>query len=93
MQAKCTCRVPNPENWTVIHITGRDRVIRCSACRQIWHSVAAYAKELPEQFVSPYQWRQYIHSPDYHKGEDPIEGETDSYLDPNFKSRFEQESE
>ena len=41
MQAKCSCRVPDPANWTIIHITGRDRVIRCSACRQIWRERAS----------------------------------------------------
>lgn len=90
MYAKCICRVPDPENWTVIHITGRDRVVRCACCRQIWHSTAAYARDLKENFVSPYQWRQLIHTPDYHKGEDPIEGEEDTYLDPAFVSRFEE---
>lgn len=89
MYAKCICRTPDPQFWTVIHITGRDRVVRCSGCRQIWHSTAAYAKDLPENLVSPYQWRQYIHTPDYHK-EDPVEGEADSYLDPAFKSRFDE---
>lgn len=92
MYAKCICRVPDPENWTVIHITGRDRVVRCSGCKQIWHSTAVYAKELKEDFVSPYRWRQLIHTPDYHKGEDPIEGEENSYLDPAFESRFEEPS-
>ena len=89
MYAKCICRVPDPNNWTVIHITGRDRVVRCAVCSQIWHSTGVYAKDLPENLVSPYQWRQYLHSPDYHKGEDPIEGEEGGYLDPEFQSRLE----
>ena len=29
MYAKCICRVPDLSNWTVIHITGRDRVDDC----------------------------------------------------------------
>ena len=89
MQAKCSCQVPDIANWTIIHITGRDRVIRCSACRQIWHSYAAYTKEIPEQLVSPYEWKHLIRTPDYHKGEDEIDGESGSYLDPAFVSRFE----
>lgn len=89
MRVKCYCRVPDITNWTIIHITGRDRVIRCSQCRQIWHSYASYTSELKEELVSPYEWRRLIHTPDYHKGEDPIEGEPDSYLDPAFESVFE----
>ena len=91
MFGECKCRIPDPQFWTVIHITGRDRVVRCSGCNQIWHTTAAYAKELPENLVSPYQWRQYIHSPNYHKGEDTVVGEEGSYLDPDFRSCFETE--
>ena len=90
MYAKCICRVPDPTHWHVIYITGRDRVVRCADCRQIWHSTASYAQELEEELVSPYEWKQFIHTPEYHKGEDVIEGEPDSYLDPAFRSIFEQ---
>lgn len=92
MRAKCICKIPDIGNWTVIHITGRDRVIRCSECHQIWHSFAAYTNEIPEQLVSPYEWRHLIRTPDYHKGESEFEGEEDSYLDPAFESRFDREN-
>lgn len=88
MHAKCICRIPDPANWTVIRISGRDRVVRCAACRQIWHTTGDYAEELTEEIVSPYQWRQYIHSRDYHR-EPPVIGEPGSYLDPEFKSVFD----
>lgn len=91
MTFKCNCRVPDIMNWSVIKISGRDWIVRCSACRQVWHTTAAYAAELPEKPISPYEWRRLIHSPDYHKGEDSVEGEADGYLDPNFESRFEKE--
>lgn len=93
MQAKCICRVPDINNWTIIHITGRDHVIRCSQCRQIWHSYGSYTKELTEDLVSPYEWRHLIRTPEYHKGDYEIEGEPESYLDPAFESRFEGETE
>ena len=89
MYAKCICRVPDPNNWTVIHLTGRDRVIRCACCRQIWHSTAAYAQELNEDLVSPYQWRSLIKTPDYHKSEAPVEGEENGYLDPSLENRLD----
>ena len=88
MYAKCICHVPDAANWTVIHITGRDRVIRCSACRQAWHTTASYALELPEEPISPYEWRKLIRTPDYHKGEPLIEGGDDGYLDPSTESVF-----
>lgn len=91
MYAKCICRVPDLSNWTVIHITGRDRVIRCSACRQAWHTTASYAEELPVDPVSPYEWRQLIRTPEYHKGEGMIEGEEDGYLDSARPSIFAKE--
>ena len=88
MTYKCSCPCPDPSNWTVIRISGRDSVVRCSACRQIWHTTAEYADSLPERKVSQYEWRQLIKTADYHKGEDPLFGEPDGYLDPNFESRF-----
>ncbi len=91
MTYKCFCRVPDVENWSVIKISGRDWIVRCSKCRQVWHTTAAYAKDLPENPISPYQWRKLIHTADYHKGELPIEGEPDGYLSPDFKSRFTEE--
>lgn len=91
MTYKCYCRVPDVENWSVIKSSGRDWIVRCSKCRQVWHTTAAYAKELPENPISPYQWRKLIHTSDYHKGELPVEGDPDGYLSPDFKSRFTEE--
>jgi hypothetical protein len=91
MTYKCNCRVPDPENWTVIKISGRDWIVRCSVCRQVWHTTAAYAADLPRKPISPYQWRKLIHTPDYHKGDDGPEGEPNGYLDPAFESRFTKE--
>lgn len=91
MTYKCRCHYPDLENWSVIKISGRDWIVRCSKCRQVWHTTASYAAELPEKPISPYEWRKLIHTPDYHKGEDAIEGEPDGYLDPAFESRFEKE--
>ena len=88
MTYKCICRVPDLGNWSVIKISGRDWIVRCSACRQAWHTTAAYAAELPEKPISPYEWRRLIRTPDYHKGEDAVEGEEEGYLDPDFESRF-----
>ena len=93
MTYKCNCRVPDIENWSVIKISGRDWIVRCSACRQVWHTTAAYAADLPEKPISPYEWRRLIHTPDYHKGEDPIEGEEGGYLGPDFESRFQKKEE
>ena len=90
MTYKCNCRIPNTENWSVIKISGRDWIVRCSACRQVWHTTAAYAADLPEKPISPYQWRKLIHTPDYHKGEEIPEGETNGYLDPDFESRLKE---
>ena len=47
-QFKCQCHVPDPQNWSVIRISGRDRIIRCSACKHIWHTVGKYSEDLPE---------------------------------------------
>ena len=88
MTYKCNCRIPDFENWSVIKISGRDWIVRCSACRQVWHTTAAYAADLPEKPISPYEWRRLIHTPDYHKGEETAEGEEGGYLDPAFESRF-----
>lgn len=30
MTYKCYCRVPDVENWSVIKISGRDWIVRCS---------------------------------------------------------------
>ena len=87
-QFKCQCHVPDPQNWSVIRISGRDRIIRCSACKHIWHTVGKYSEDLPEKPVSDYEWRRLIQTPEYHKGEEPLEGEPDSYLDPEFENRF-----
>jgi uncharacterized Zn finger protein len=87
-QFKCQCRVPDPQDWTVIRISGRDKIIRCSACGHIWHTVAKYSDDLPEKTVSEYEWRRLIHTPEYHKGEEPLPCDPGEYLDPDFKSRF-----
>ena len=91
LQYKCQCRIPDPQNWSVIRISGRDRIVRCSACRQIWHTVGKYSEDLAEKPVSKYEWRQLIHTPEYHKGEEPILGEANTYIDPEFRSRFLEE--
>ena len=52
MTYKCNCRVPDIMNWSVIKISGRDWIVRCSACRQVWHTTAAYAAELSEKPIS-----------------------------------------
>ena len=54
-QFKCQCHVPDPQNWSVIRISGRDRIIRCSACKHIWHTVGKYSEDLPEKPVSEYE--------------------------------------
>ena len=90
MLTKCICETPDPGNWTVIHVTRRDRVIRCTVCRQIWHSTAVYTDDLKEELLSPFQWKQIIKTADYHKSEDLTDGEEDSYLDPAFINRFEE---
>ena len=91
MTYKCSCKSPDPANWSVIRISGRDYIVRCSACRQIWHTTAAYGESLPERKVTQYEWRHLIKTADYHKGEDPAEGEPDGYLDSNFVSRLIEE--
>lgn len=92
MTYKCICPEPNTANWSVIRLSGRDSIVRCSVCGQIWHTTASYAAQLPERQVSQFEWRQLIKSADYHKGEDEIEGEPGGYLDPDFASIFEEES-
>jgi hypothetical protein len=88
MVFKCCCCEPDPENWTVIRVSGRDHIVRCAKCRQIWHTQAAYANDLPEAPVPPLQWKKLIHTKEYHQGEPPVVGEKGSYLDPDFKSRL-----
>lgn len=85
---KCFCTDPDPSNWTVIRVSGRDYIIRCSKCRQIWHTVASYAKDLPEKPILQYEWQQLIHTSDYHKGELPVSDGKNGYLDPDFESRL-----
>ena len=87
-QFKCQCHVPDPQNWSVIRHSGRDRIIRCHACKHIWHTAGTNSEDLPEKPVSEYEWRRLIQTPEYHKGEEPLEGEPDSYLDPEFENRF-----
>ncbi len=93
MTYKCSCPSPDTANWSVIRISGRDSVVRCSVCGQIWHTTASYADSLPERQVTQFEWKRLIKTADYHKGEDPVEGEPDGYLDPDFESRFTEDTE
>ncbi len=91
MTYKCRCPSPNAENWTRIRISGRDSIVRCNLCGQVWHTTASYAASLPEQQITQFEWKQIIKSERYHKGEDAVAGEPDGYLDPNFESVFIEE--
>ena len=75
MVYKCFCQKPDVANWSVIRISGRDRIVRCAKCRQVWHTQAAYALDLPEDPIPTFLWRKLIHSADYHKGELPLPDE------------------
>lgn len=84
---KCTCKVPNVENWSVIHVTAKNKVVRCCVCHQAWHTEAAYANELSSDLISLYAWSRFIKTPDYHRENEP-KGDEGSYLDPAFVIRF-----
>ena len=93
MTYKCCCPTPDIGNWTRIRISGRDYIVRCNACEQVWHTTASYAESLPEQQITQFEWKQIIKSEQYHKGEDTVAGEPDGYLDPDFESRFTEDTE
>ena len=92
MTYKCYCCDPDMGNWSVIRISGRDRIVRCEKCRQVWHTTAAYAAELPEMPIPTYQRRKLIKTADYHKGELPVNGRPNGYLSPDFQSRFTEDN-
>lgn len=76
---KCSCMPAVFEEWRIIRVTERDRVVRCRKCKEVWHTTASYADEIPEELVSEYEWtRNILPSYHYHKREDCIDVMDDS---------------
>ena len=68
---KCTCYPAKFDDWRIIRITDRDRIVRCKTCKEVWHTTASYAVEIPVELISEYEWnRQILPSYHYHKRED-----------------------
>lgn len=64
---KCTCGIPDIENWRIVRDFGVHVAVKCKSCGNTWHTESAYKSEIKYDEMSDYQWYQETKQELYHK--------------------------